>query len=82
MSIFETKRRIDDLFERAAEFGFDLRERGPGYSFGDIYLYAAPDNTVFAQDVLLGRFQSLEQAEYFLAGYAKCDLAYRMGGKK
>jgi len=82
MSIFDTKRRIDELFARAKELGFELRDVGPGYSVGGIYLYAAPDNTVFAKDMCLERFQSLEQAEAFLAGYMKCELAYRMGGAK
>jgi hypothetical protein len=82
MNPFTIKRKIDNCFALAKECGFELRENTNHYVAGEIYLYAAPDNTVFAKDVCLERFPSWEVAEAFFAGYLKCELAYKMGGKK
>jgi hypothetical protein len=82
MNPFQLKHRIDACFELAKECGFELREHGPHYTGGEIYLYAAPDNKVFAKDICIKRFSSWEIAEAFFAGYLKCELAYKAGGKK
>ena len=79
---FAIKIKIDNVFRLAKECGFELRENGNHYVAGEIYLYAAPDNPVFAKDVCLERFQSWEIAEAFFAGYLKAELAYKAGGKK
>lgn len=76
---FAIKIKIDNCFRLAKECGFELREAGNHFVAGEIYLYAAPDNTVFAKDVCLERFPSWEIAEAFFAGYLKSDLAHRVG---
>jgi hypothetical protein len=81
MTPFQLKHRIDACFALAKECGFELREHDY-FDDCEIYLYAAPDNTVFAKDVCLERFPSWEVAEAFFAGYLKCELAYKAGGKK
>jgi len=75
---FAIKIKIDNVFRLAKECGFELREAGNHFVAGEIYLYAAPDNTVFAKDVCLERFPSWEIAEAFFAGYLKSDLAHRV----
>jgi hypothetical protein len=78
---FALKLKIDNCLRLAKECGFELRENGNHYVAGEIYVYAAPDNTVFAKDVCLERLPSWEIAEAFFAGYLKCELAYKAGGK-
>ena len=80
MNPFQLKQKIDACFALAKECGFELRELGPHYTRGEIYLYAAPDNKVFATDICIQRFSSWEIAEAFFAGYLKCELAYEAGG--
>ena len=82
MSPFKLKRQIEYVEGLAKSFGFELRDTGSSYQMDEIYLYAAPDNTVFAKDVCLERFKSWDIAEAFFAGYSKCELAYKVGGKK
>jgi hypothetical protein len=82
MSPFEIKTKIENCFRLAEKCGFELRDSGNRYTRGEIYLYASPDNTVYAKDVCLERFPSWEIAEAFFAGYLKCELAYKAGGKK
>ena len=82
MNPFTIKRKIDNCFALAKECGFELRDSTNQYVAGEIYLYAAPDNTVFTKDMCLERFPSWEVTEAFFAGYLKCELAYKMGGKK
>jgi hypothetical protein len=79
---FAIKLKIDNCFRLAQECGFELRANVNNHVAGEIYVYAAPDNTVFAKDVCLERFPSWEIAEAFFAGYLKCELAYKVGGKK
>jgi hypothetical protein len=78
---FAFKTKSDNCFQLAKECGFELREIGNRHVAGEIHLYAAPDNTVFATDVCLERFPSWELAEAFFAGYLKAELAHRVGGK-
>jgi len=82
MSPFEIKTKIENCFQLAEKCGFELRDRGNQYTRGEIYLYASQDNTVYAKDMCLERFPSWEIAEAFFAGYLKCELAYKAGGKK
>ena len=82
MSPFQIKHKIDNCFALAKECGFELRESGNQYTRGEIYLYAAPDNTVFAKDMCLERFPSWEIVEAFFAGYLKCELAHNARGKE
>lgn len=82
MNPFIIKHKIDNCFALAKECGFELRENTNLYTSGEIYLYAAPDNKVFAKDVCLERFASWEIAESFFSGYLKSELAYKAGGKK
>lgn len=79
---FAIKHKIDNCFRLAKECRFELRDVSNRHVAGEIYLYAAPDNTVFAKDVCLERFPSWELAEAFFAGYLKAELAYKAGGKK
>jgi len=76
MNSFAIKHKIDNVFALAKECGFELRDTGNGYTSGEIYLYAAPENTVFAQSICLERFASWEIAEAFFVGYLKCELAF------
>lgn len=79
---FAIKHKIDNCFRLAQECGFELRDVRNHHVAGEIYLYAAPDNTVFAKDVCLERFPSWEIAEAFFSGYLKAELAYKVGRKK
>jgi hypothetical protein len=82
MSPFQIKRLIQNAEDLAAEFQFELREHGTAYSSGEIYLYATPENEIFAKEMVLERFKSWDIAQAFLAGYAKSELANSVGRKK
>jgi hypothetical protein len=82
MTPFDLKHKIDNCFALAKECGFELREFNNVYRSDDIYLYAAPENTIFAKDVCLERFSSWELAEAFFAGYLKSEFAYKAGKNK
>jgi hypothetical protein len=82
MKPFQLKNKIDNCFSLAKECGFELREHGTHRKNSDIYLYAAPENKVFAKGICIAQFASWEMAEAFFTGYLKCDSAYKAGGKK
>jgi hypothetical protein len=83
MNPFNIKRQIDTAFELAKHYGFELREEGGyGYEYGRIFMYAAPENEVFAKEMVLNYFNSWDEVMTFFQGYEKADMAHRMGRVK
>lgn len=78
-SPWDIKRRIDGCIQLAGEFGFELRERSSTVmEYGQIYLFAKPDNDVFAKELTLMSFHSWDVCMTWLMGYDRAVAAERM----
>ena len=82
MTPWDIKRQMETAFELADRYGFELREYtggyGHGYENGPIFLFAKPDNKVFAKEMVLNHFEKWADLMLFFQGYEKANMAAGM----
>ena len=85
MTPWDIKRQIETAHQLAERFGFVLDENINSYAYqpGKIHLTAAPNNEVFAKNIVLNQFDTWNDLMMFFQGYEKADMAWNLGkGKK